>query len=267
MAFLPQPSLSWRTYRRLVSVCESFFSPPDTPPDADILKLYNLPAPVADVKNIISSSVIIDLHVPESNLWNAVKPKTRKVIRQALRDGVITDQTSELSEGSWNSFRAAYQRLRNRKKNTEPLGIGKIRKLIERNLFVMTTSCDSRGRVLSWHTYIRSNAHVCLLNSVSEINPEEGTKWSNMVGRAHRLHHWQDIIHFKSQGIATYDLGGVYRGTSDVEQANIARFKTSFGGQPMDTFDAILPLTIKGRIALSLASQVAPETRYGAARF
>src|ERR1019366_5155378 len=112
MAFLPQASLSWRIYRRLVSVCESVFSLPDTPPDADILKLYNLPAPVADATNVISPSVMIDLLVPESTLWNAVKPKTRKVIKQAFREGIIIDQTSELSEDSWNLFHGAYQRLR-----------------------------------------------------------------------------------------------------------------------------------------------------------
>ena len=127
----------------------------------------------------------------------------------------------------------------------------------------MTTSRDANGNVLSWHSYVCCLGQVRLLNTISGVDPSRDTQWNNLVGRAHRLHHWKDMLFFKEEGAKTYDLGGVYRGTEDQEQANIARFKTSFGGQPAETYDAVLPLTVKGSIALSFLSRVGAEARFG----
>ena len=168
MTFVPQASFSWRTYRRFVRVCEHFFSLPARFPDADILKLSNLPAPLPHVENITSPTLLIDLRKPEEDLWNGVKIKTRKMIRQALRDGIVVEQASELSDKSWDAFVSAYQRLRLSEENAKPLGIGKIRELIRMGAFVITTSREPGGGILSWHTYICSEGHACLLNTVSD---------------------------------------------------------------------------------------------------
>ena len=262
MPFVPKASLAWRIYRRLVRTQVEFFVPPDPFPRVDILKLRNLPAPFPGVENLSCPTVAIDLGQEEDALWNGVEPKTRKVIRQAMREGVEVER-AQLSAESWNKFHTAYQKLRSRKKGADPLGVGQIGELIERGIFVLTASRDAGGTILSWHSYVRCLGHVRLLNTVSGVDPSRDTQWNNLVGRAHRLHHWKDMLFFKEEGVKTYDLGGVYRGTEDQEQANIARFKTSFGGQPTETYDAVLPLTVKGRIALSFLSRVGAEARSG----
>ncbi len=249
-------------YRRLVRTEVLFFKAPDTFPPVDILKLCNLSAPFPGAENISCPTVAIDLGQPEDILWNGVEAKTRKVIRQAGRDGVEVERV-QLSADIWNTFRAAYQKLRSRKKDADPLGTGQIGELIEQDLFVMTTSRDTDGIVLSWHSYVRCHGYARLINTISDIDPSHDTQRNNLVGRAHRLHHWKDMLQFKEEGVKTYDLGGVYRGTEDQEQINIARFKTSFGGAPAETFDAVLPLTGKGRFALSLLSKVGAEARSG----
>jgi hypothetical protein len=71
------------------------------------------------------------------------------------------------------------------------------------------------------------------------------------------------MLRFKADGVRIYDFGGVYRGTEDREQMNIAQFKQSFGGHFADTYDAVLPLTAKGRLALSLIAHVGAEFRSG----
>jgi len=249
-------------FRRFVRTHIQFFSPPTTFPCVDILKLLNLPAPVPGAANLNCPTVVIDLRQEEDALWNGVEPKTRKVIRQAVREGVEVERV-QLSAESWNEFHTAYQKLRSRKKGADPLGIGQIGELIERGFFVLTASRDADGNVLSWHGYIRCGNRARLISTVSALDPARDTQWNNLVGRAHRLHHWKDILSFKEEGIANYDLGGVYRGTEDQEQINIARFKTSFGGEPAETYDAVLPLTAKGRLALSLLAKVGAEARSG----
>ena len=262
MPFVPKASLVWRIYRRLVRTQVGFFAPPDAFPRVDILKLCNLPAPFPGVANLSCPTVVIDLRQEEDALWNGVESKTRKVIRQAVREGVQVERV-QLSAKSWNEFHTAYQKLRSRKKGADPLGVGQIGELIERDSYMMTTSRDAAGNILSWHGYVRCCGHVRLINTVSALDPARDTQWNNLVGRAHRLHHWKDMLSFKKEGIAIYDLGGVYRGTEDQEQINIAKFKTSFGGEPAETYDAVLPLPAKGRVALSLLAKVGAEARSG----
>jgi len=263
MPFVPKASLAWRTYRYLVRTDVRFFSPPDPLPRVDILKLCNLSAPVPGVDNVFCPTVAVDLRPPKDALWDNMETKTRKAVRQAARDGVHVERVFDLSAEIWNDFRTAYRKLRGRKKAADPLGVGQIGELIERGYFVMTTSRDANGNVLSWHSYVRSHGQVRLLNTVSDIDPSRGTQWNNLVGRAHRLHHWEDMLSFKEEGAKTYDLGGVYRGTEDQEQINIAKFKMGFGGEPAETYDAVLPLTFKGWLALTLLAKVGAEARSG----
>jgi hypothetical protein len=252
MSFVPAAPLSWRLYRSLVRTHVEYFTRPASLPDADILKLNVQSEPVPQAANLRIPTVVIDLTPPEETLWAGVERKTRKVIRQAEREGVGMRVMTSLSQEDWHSFRAAYDKLQNRRKKVEPLGIGLIHELIEKNRFVMTVCADAEGNILSWHCYVRCGGHARLHETVSTIDPERGTQWNNMVGRAHRLHHWKDMLFFKAEGVRSYDLGGVYRGTQDQEQIGIARFKTSFGGVATNTFNAVLPLTARGRFANSL---------------
>jgi len=234
-------------------------------PKADILKLYTLSSPFPGIENRICPTIVIDLMLSEDALWEGVDPKSRKVIRQAVREGVEVDHVCEVSAADWDAFQSAYNKLRSRKSAADALGVGQIGELMARGMIAMSVSRDGHGNRLSWHTYVRSNGHVRLLNTVSAIDPARDTQWNNLVGRAHRLHHWKDILFFKEQGAQSYDLGGVYQGTEDREQLNIARFKSSFGGRALQTYEAVLPLTAKGRVALSLVAKIGAELRSGGA--
>jgi hypothetical protein len=261
--FVPRASLAWRVYRRVVRTRVEFFSVPADIPRVDVLKLCDLPAPFPGVPNEYRPTILIDLHTPEADLWNAVAPQTRKVIRQAKREGIAIERASQISETDWNAFLAAYRKLWKRKQNAGALGVGQISELIAQGRFTLSTSRDAEGNILSWHTYVRTPDRARLLTTISDMDPARDTRWNNLVGRAHRLHHWQDMLDFKNDGVRTYDFGGVYRGTEDQEQINIARFKQLFGGSFADTYDAVVPLTIRGRLALSLVSRIGAEARAG----
>ncbi|MBU6298690.1 MAG: hypothetical protein KGJ79_03785 [Alphaproteobacteria bacterium] len=259
---MPRPSQTWRLYRRLVRTEIAFFAPPEMPPEADVLKLCMQAAPAPGVCNFCCPTIVIDLTPPEEALWDGIEAKSRKVIRQAMREAVAVADVP-LTEENWNAFRAAHETLRSRKRKADALGVGQISDLAAKGQYVMTVSRNAEGAILSWHGYARGHGHVRLLNTVSAIDPARDTAWNNLVGRANRLHHWRDMLRFKSDGVTSYDLGGVYRGEDDPEQMNIARFKKSFGGAMADTFDAVLPLTGKGRIALALVGLVSAEARSG----
>jgi hypothetical protein len=263
MAFVPHTSLAWRVWRLLVRTEVAYFAVPSPPPDVDVLKLSDLPAPVPGVDNEYRPTILIDLALPEDELLAAINAHTRKVLRQAGREGVTVASVLPLTETTWDNFLAAYWKLWKRKANAGALGIGQIRELIAQDRFELTVSRSADGHILSWHAYVRTPERVRLHTTISDMDPARDSKWNNMVGRAHRLHHWQDILRFKADGVRLYDFGGVYRGTEDREQMNIAQFKQSFGGHFADTYDAVLPLTRKGRLALSLIAHVGAQYRSG----
>lgn len=250
-------------WRRVVRTQVAYFAVPATLPAADVLKLSDLPARFAGVPNVYRPTILIDLQQPEEALWEAVVPQTRKVIRQAIRQNIVVECIPELTEEIWDAFLSAYWKLWHRKQNAGALGIGQIRDLITQGRFALSRSRDPDGNTLSWHAYVRTPERVRLHTTISDMDPARGSPWNNLVGRAHRLHHWQDMLHFKSEGVQLYDFGGVYRGNEDKEQVNIARFKQLFGGHFADTYDAVVPLTLKGRLALSLLSHISAEARAG----
>jgi len=263
MAFVPKASFPWRLYRRLVHTEVAYFAVPAALPRADVLKLCDLPQAFPGVPNEHRPTVVIDLTVAEEELWNPLPPTLRKLIRQAKREGVVVEKLTELTEADWNTFLAAYGKLWRRKEKAGALGIGQIGELIARHRFVLTRSRDAEGNILSWHSYVVTPRHVRLQTTISDMDPSRGSQWNNFVGRVHRLHHWQDMMDFKAAGIESYDFGGVYRGTQDREQMNIARFKQLFGGSFAETYDAVLPLTLKGRLALKLVPLIGAELRAG----
>lgn len=263
MSFVPATSLAWRAWRHLVQTEVVYFRAPTPLPPVDVLKLCDLDLPYPGVFNDYRPTILIDLTRPEDDLLAEIAANTRKVIRQATREGVTVDSMMPLTEPCWNEFLAAYWKLWRRKSKAGALGIGQIRDLIAKDRFDLTVSRTAEGQILSWHAYVRTPDRARLHTTISDMDPALGSKWNNMVGRAHRLHHWYDMLRFKAAGIAAYDFGGVYRGTEDQEQINIARFKQLFGGTFVDTYDAVVPLTAKGRLALSVISRVGAELRSG----
>lgn len=250
-------------WRRLVRTQVEYFAVPDSLGAADVLKLYDQPAPFPGVHNVYRPTILIDLQVSEEVLWNAVTPQTRKMIRQAIRQDFVVEPIGNLTEEVWNAFLAAYRSLRQRKEKAGALGVGQIKELINQRRFALSRSRDTEGNILSWHTYVRTPERARLQTTISNLDPMRDKHWNNLVGRAHRFHHWEDMLRFKNEGVHIYDLGGVYRGTEDQQQINIARFKQLFGGHFADTYDAVVPLTLKGRLALSLLSHISAETRAG----
>jgi len=103
---------------------------------------------VSGVENESCPTVVIDLGQPEDMLWSGVESKTRKVIRQASATASGSSRCPVCRRKSGVNFHAAYQKLRSRKKGADPLGIGQIGELIERDSYVMTTSRDASGNIV-----------------------------------------------------------------------------------------------------------------------
>jgi hypothetical protein len=240
-------------YRQLVSTEESWFCADTAGVAADILRIYSSPRPPDRGRSVPQHTIVIDLSREERVLWDGMTKETRYEIRRAERDQVGFGFHRERSADWLGAFAEEYAQLRIRK-NLEPLRTWRLEDLARRNMIVASTSEDVAGRPLSWHVYVSSQRQARLLHSVSGLGRQAEAKQRAAVGRANRFHHWRDMLAFKAEGKTTYDLGGAYQDTEDAAKAAITSFKKNFGGTESVVYDAVVPLTWRGKLAL-LASQ------------
>jgi lipid II:glycine glycyltransferase (peptidoglycan interpeptide bridge formation enzyme) len=91
---------------------------------------------------------------------------------------------------------------------------------------------------------------VRLTHSITRMSSAKTSAARSQLGRANRLHHWEDMRFFRSSGMAFYDLGG-WSG-ADPRLRSIDKFKESFGGEVVTTYNAIIPATLKGRLIATI---------------
>lgn len=99
-----------------------------------------------------------------------------------------------------------------------------------------------------YHGYVADGNIARLLYSVSLFRDADDPATRALIGRANRLLHFDDLLAFKGIGYSLYDWGGYSYGDEDV--SNISRFKFGFGGKPMIVYDAIVPCSWLGKLAL-----------------
>jgi len=92
------------------------------------------------------------------------------------------------------------------------------------------------GQTAIYHTHIYDDKTARLLHSASlyRLQEDEEGNTKNLIGMANRYLHFQEMLHFKSMGLSTYDWGGAGR-SEDV--INITEFKESFGGELKTYYD------------------------------
>jgi hypothetical protein len=119
------------------------------------------------------------------------------------------------------------------------------------------------GRALVWHAHLRTCQTAMLAHSASLFRGlDEGSQ--ALIGRANRWLHWQDMLRFKELGDTQYDWGGLFEDESAGDHAGINRFKASFNGAPMETYDCVVPLSWRGRVWLPIRDvwrRHGPETK------
>ena len=215
----------------------------------DIVRYCQREAPIADARCTPFLSLVTDLSVGEDAIMDKFGKDCRYKIRRAdTKDGLrmefITDPESRLDE-----FRAFFDAFA-RQKSLPPsdhrwlVAACKARQLV-------LTSASQNGEALVWHAYVTSGKAARLQYTGSYFRNREND-YRALVGRANRWLHWREMLQFKDMGIDRYDWGGLFEDESAPERAGINQFKRDFGGRQVRSYDCTVPVTLRGRIWLSL---------------
>jgi len=218
-------------------------------PGVDIVRYRQREAPVAGARTTPFLTMVSDLSAEPGAITERFGKDCRyKIRRSETRDGLdmefITDPGTRLDE--FSGFFDAFAR----QKSFWPCDQQWLLAACEARQLALT--CASRdGGALVWHACLVSGKTAWLQYTGSCFR-DKGNDYRALVGRANRWLHWREMLRFKEMGMERYDWGGLFEDESRPGNAGINSFKRDFGGREVRTYDSTLPVTLRGRVWLSL---------------
>ncbi|MDP2324959.1 MAG: GNAT family N-acetyltransferase, partial [Gammaproteobacteria bacterium] len=223
----------------------------DEQPDCgvDIVRYHSRPTPVRDARRTPFLSMVTDLGVDAESLTAGFGKDCRYKIRRAdTKDELATEWITNPAE-RLEEFRAFFDTFASQKGH-EPCDLQWLRAACNAGQLVLTNAFR-HDEALVWHAYVVAGKSTWLQYTGSCYRDRDND-YRALVGRANRWLHWKDMLRFKDQGMTRYDWGGLFQDESAPDRAGINEFKKSFGGQIVQSFDCIVPVTLRGRIVLPL---------------
>lgn len=232
---------------------------------ADIVRYRHRPNAPEGIVCSPQSTLLVDLSRPEEDLLAGAKKDLRYEIRRAGRDGVtcaVADARYPAVRRQVCAFGAEWAQQRGRDMPDadwyELLG--------EAGMLDLSSAAGPDGGVLVWHVHYVAARHARLVAMYTHRLGMEQASLRQLVGRANRLLHWENIVRFRGAGLAVYDFGGWYDGTDDEALLKVNAYKEEFGGARAVQFNAEQALTVRGRVAMCWRDRLGRYARMAAPR-
>jgi hypothetical protein len=177
-----------------------------------------------------------------------IATNARYEIRRAeQKDGVRCERWNAQSEASLRQFCDAFNAFA-AEKGQPTVDLRRLRVLADGGILHITRAATKDDVPLTWHAYLCVGGRARLLHSCSLHRSSDDVAFRGLIGRANRYLHWSDMLLFKNEGFAMYDMGGWHLAGTDPELVRINEFKGKFGGDIVPCYSCKRPLTAKGRI-------------------
>jgi hypothetical protein len=235
-----------------------FDEAPPSDAGVDILVHRYRAAPIVNARSSPLHSLRTDLAPPAPEIAARFEESCRRQIRRAERDDGLRYELFPESAGKLEEFAAFYDVFA-RQKGLWLADRHWLARAVEAGQLAL--SCVSRdGERLVWHAHLTAGRIAQLAHSASLFRGTDGDHRS-LIARANRWLHWQDMLAFKAAGALHYDWGGMFAEESTPERAGINRFKRTFGGVPALAYECSVPVTLRGRVWLTVRGALRREVK------
>jgi hypothetical protein len=221
--------------------------PPD--PGVDVLVYRYCSAPIADVHSSPLHSLHTDLAPPAEAIFARFEASCRRQVRRADREDALGYVPSPEPATDLEEFADFYDVFA-RQKGLWPADRHWLARAAEAGQLGLSRVVHD-DETLVWHAHLLAGSSAQLAHSASWYRDADGDHRSR-VARANRWLHWQDMLAFKATGTLHYDWGGMFPDESTAERAGINRFKRTFGGTPALAYECSVPVTLRGRVWLTV---------------
>ena len=215
----------------------------------DVLVHRYRSAPLTEAHTSVLNTLRTDLAPPAEAILATFEGSCRRQIRRAEREDSLRHELFSAPGPQLEEYAAAYDRFARQQ------GLW----LVNRHWLAraaeagqLTLSCAAHGgERLVWHALLRVGPTVQVVHSVSWFRGKDADLRA-LIGRANRWLHWQDMLAFRAAGTLHYDWGGMFADESAAERAGINHFKRTFGAAPVIAYEYWVPVTLRGRLWLTL---------------
>ena len=243
------------TYRKkMAAITQIWFCNTVTEPQnkADILFYHGMPE-----KSSLKGDYSTEFHTLISNLRQSeeeLSARINKNVRYEIR-------RNKKEEGEYRIYSAAeleqkpkilkqffdmYELMYREKGQHAVLNPVQIQAYLRADALLLTAVYQ--GEIpLVFHSYVVGEHEVRLLHSVSDFRSKEQD--ANLIARANKRLHWDDMLMFRGKGKEIYDWGGV---SSLTEPNGIDTFKFKFGGDPTTYYNVYHGRTLLGKLIVFL---------------
>jgi len=202
-------------------------------------------------KNAIASmqyTLITDLSVSAEDIFKQIGKNCRYEINRAKKENVecLVFEADALKNNSaiLRTFKRDYDDFTKQKGITNTYNEWAMEKYIEYGNVILTKAF--RGTEdYAQHVYVCDGENARLLYSVSNFRTEGVDR--NLIGRANKYLHWNDIQYLQNISFQTLDWGGV---SSVMNSNGVDKFKKEFGGYEDQYYNIIIGKSLIGRLAV-----------------
>lgn len=218
----------------------TWFAERPLPGDACGLAIYYQAKSTEPVRGFIREpkhTKFISLLGSEDDIFDQIGKNTKPKIKRAISEGGLRFTVIE----SADEVRDLYNEFA-RGKGRPPLDERSFRAYWPK---MLATKISADRDALVMHAFLVDEGlkRANHLYSASLFRSTDDSERRSLIGRANRALHYLNMLKFKDQGVAIYDLGGYALGTKDPELQEVNEFKDSFGGQLIEESNYIsLPL-------------------------
>lgn len=220
--------------------------------NADILFVHGVP--IEETKGKFRGwqeyhTCMNDLTLSEEKMFAEINKNVRYECRRSERDGIEIRfyKKAEIvaDRKILDIFAEIYEKMYQSKGIDTKLNLTAIEKYLETDS-ICFSAVWYQNEPIVFHSYIYDVYDTRLLHSASCFREESADQ--NLIGRANKKLHWEDMKYFKENGILRYDWGGI----SDFENPNgIDEFKLKFGGQKITYYNVFAGNTPLGKLAVT----------------
>ena len=244
------------TYRKKgISITQIWFSEEmikDKKLKADILFFHGVSQKQTGKNCLFTQfhTLISDLCQPEKELLSHINKNVRYEIRrnckEEVRYQIFTSAKLLQKPEIVAQFADMYELMYREKGQKAVFNKVQFKEYLKQDAIILT-GIYGEELPLVFHSYIVGEKQVRLLHSVSDFR--SGETDANLIARANKRLHWEDMLFFQKQGKEIYDWGGV----SSLEEPNgIDAFKFKFGGEPLTYYNAYQGSSLLGKAVVAI---------------
>lgn len=197
--------------------------------------------PHLDKKCLVKIKDFLTLHInliqKEDEIFKNFSKNVKYEVKRAKREGVNFSlfEKNNIKEylNYYNDFAKA--------KNLSQLSLNELNYYWD--YLIITQARDNQNNILSIHSYLvdKTLGRARLFHSISLFRTINDID-KNLLGRANRFLHWQDIIYFKNNNYKIYDMGGVAMDKNNASTVGIDKFKLGFSKNIVKEYNLVSPL-------------------------